>query len=66
MTEPTSSPSPAAPALTEDQTSGRLFVRWNVGALVIGLLALVVGGAVVRAQRASANAPAPPSPGADR
>ncbi len=51
--------SPPPPALTEDQTSGRLFVRWNIGALVIGLIALVIGGAVVRAQRASASAPVP-------
>lgn len=55
MTEPAT---PSPPALTEDQTSGRLFVRWNLGALVLGLIALVVGGAVVRAQRTQAQAPA--------
>jgi ABC-type uncharacterized transport system permease subunit len=54
--------SPPAPALTEDQTSGALFVRWNVGALVIGLIALVIGGAIVRGQRAAARETPPASP----
>lgn len=58
MTEtppPNAAQGQAPPALTEDQTSGRLFVRWNLGALVIGLVALVIGGAIVRAQRAAAH-----------
>ena len=58
MTEPV----PPAPVLTEDQTSGRLFVRWNLAALVVGLVALVIGGALVRAERAQRSSPAAPPP----
>lgn len=40
---------PAPPALTEDQTSGRLFVRWNAVTLALGLAALGGGVVAVRA-----------------
>ncbi|MGE0707318.1 MAG: hypothetical protein AB7N76_04790 [Planctomycetota bacterium] len=41
--------SDAPPPLSEDQTSGRLFVRWNAAALALALLLLVLGVALVRA-----------------
>jgi hypothetical protein len=43
VTDPTPPPAPAPPALTEDQTSGGLFVRWNAGSLALGLAALTIG-----------------------
>ncbi len=39
---------PAPPPLTEDQRSGRLFARFNLITLVIGVVALAIGAAVVR------------------
>jgi len=38
---PAPAAAPPAPTLTPDQLSGRLFLRWNGGALVLGLLVLV-------------------------
>ncbi len=54
MTEPapasTPAPSPASapaptptPTLTDDQTSGRMFVRWNLVTLLVGVVAIVLG-----------------------
>ena len=37
---------PPAPELSEYQTSGRRFVRWNAVTLVLGLVALAVGFAM--------------------
>lgn len=63
---------PAPPALTEDQTSGRLFVRWNAVTLALGLAALGGGGVAVRAgvgvaapgtSTPAAEAPGRPVPG---
>lgn len=36
------------PPLTEDQLSGRLFARFNLIALVLGVVALAIGAVVVR------------------
>lgn len=46
---PASAPTPAPAALTPAQTSGALFVRWNVGTLLVAALAFVGGAFVVRA-----------------
>lgn len=46
MSEPSSAPAPEAPsppALTEDQTSGRMFVRWNLVTLLVGVVAILLG-----------------------
>ncbi|MCO5170788.1 MAG: hypothetical protein M9894_31050 [Planctomycetes bacterium] len=46
------------PPLTDDQTSGRMFVRWNAVTLVVGLVALLLGALAVRA-RGGDEAPGP-------
>jgi hypothetical protein len=52
MTDPAPAPQPAPPTasppaptltLTEDQTSGRMFVRWNLVTLLVGVVAIVLG-----------------------
>src|SRR5688500_17683435 len=42
MTDPTPA-APPPPALTETQTSGALFVRWNAASLALGIVALAGG-----------------------
>lgn len=56
--EPAQAPAPAdaPPALTEDQVSGRLFVRWNAAAAVLGLVAVGVGLALAPGSSAPAIA----------
>ena len=49
---------PPAPALTPDQLSGRLFLRWNGGAFVLGVLVLVGAAFMTRG-----SSPAPAGPG---
>lgn len=38
------------PPLTDDQTSGRMFVRWNAVTLLIGVVVLLLGGLALRAR----------------
>lgn len=55
---PTPAPTPPSPpALTDDQTSGRMFVRWNAVTLVLGIVALLLGWLATRAQGAEGPAP---------
>lgn len=66
MSEPTpapeaAAPPPPAPALTEDQTSGRMFVRWNLVTLVIGVIAVLLGLFAARARGEEAGAGAAPA-----
>lgn len=72
MTEPSPAPeaappppSPAPtlpPTLSEDQTSGRMFVRWNLVTLIVGAVAVVLG---LLASRARGDEPLGSAPGAD-
>lgn len=55
MTEPTpapeaAAPPPPAPTLTDDQTSGRMFARWNLVTLIIGVIAVLLGLFAARAR----------------
>lgn len=58
MSEPTmpAPQPPPPPALTEDQTSGRMFVRWNAVTLLVGIVALLLGWFATRAQGAEGPA----------
>lgn len=65
MSEATPSPPDAAPApapLDDDALSGRKFVRWNLGALLIGLLACAGGVLLLRARPAHAGDEGPSDP----
>lgn len=46
---PAPAPSPTPAPLTPAQTSGQLFVRWNVGTLLVAAVAFAAGAVLVRA-----------------
>ena len=74
--DPAAPTAPNAPALTEDQLSGALFVRWNLGALVIGLVLFGAGLAALwngwapgwrdHTAEARQDEPTPSAPAGDR
>lgn len=66
MSEPDPTPAPgpppaAAPTLTEDQTSGRMFTRWNLVTLIAGVVAVALGLLAARGRAAGQEASRAPA-----